>query len=193
MHHTAHFLQMISAIIACGVSLTLPPKRTRLPVALYRCINLYLGCVLVCGVYGYAYVWINRVWLPILLVVSYAGKFICFSTHSRQTTWPRETGSTVPSRVHLLILNIQAEFWAYSPVLPLSATASIHTLNRHRVSPEFIRPRKCVNRWRSPPRVHRRRTSTSEGSLRTGAAFPGITTMDPFLCASLFPRPLLVQ
>ena len=28
--------------------------------------------------------------------------------------------------------------------LPISATASIYTVNRHRVSPEFIRSRNCV-------------------------------------------------
>ena len=51
------------------------------------------GIMYVCMVITYSRVWINRVRLPILLVVSYT----CLRI------WSRETGSAVPSRVSLLI------------------------------------------------------------------------------------------
>ena len=51
----------------------------------------------------------NRVRLPILLVVSRAGKSTFPYPRSRQRIWSRETGSAVPSRVSLLILHTPAE------------------------------------------------------------------------------------
>ena len=72
--------------------------------------------------------------LPILPVVSRTGKIKCFPCPwSRLKSWSRETGSAVPSRVNPLIS---------SP--PLSGTASIHTVNRYRASPEFIGPRNFM-------------------------------------------------
>ena len=56
-----------------------------------------------CMVTHIARVWINRVRLPILLVVSLTGKMNIFRPRSRVRIWSRETGSTVPSRVSLLI------------------------------------------------------------------------------------------
>ena len=67
--------------------------------------------------------------------------------------------------------------YAHSPhpvVLPssllFSAAASIiHTANRHRVSPEFIGYYNAiVFRWRLPPRVHRHRASSLQGSSING-------------------------
>ena len=47
---------------------------------------------------------INRVRLPILLVVSWTGKIDIFPCPiSRLRIWSRKTGSAVPSRVSLLI------------------------------------------------------------------------------------------
>ena len=51
----------------------------------------------------YSRVWINRVRLPILLVVSWTGKIIFPCPRACLRIWPRETGSAVPSRVSLLI------------------------------------------------------------------------------------------
>ena len=61
----------------------------------------------------YSRVWINRVRLPILLMVSWTRKMnISLSPFARIRS--RETGSAVPSRVSLLILYTQAESGAYS-------------------------------------------------------------------------------
>ena len=63
---------------------------------------------------------------------------------------------------------------------------------------EFIRPRNCVvYRWRSLPRIRRYRASSPQG---TGTLVPVTSvayhcsgkTTDHFLCASVFPRPLLL-
>ena len=73
--------------------------------------------------------------------------------------------------------------------LPLSATASTYTANRHRVSPEFYRVAQLrtdgVEFAGTGPVVLK--VSYSNGC----AAFSGVT-MDQFLCPSLLPRPLLV-
>ena len=59
----------------------------------------------ICMVTHIARVLINRVRLPILLVVSQTGKMnMSLSAFcSRLRIWSRETGSAVPSRVSLLI------------------------------------------------------------------------------------------
>ena len=51
----------------------------------------------------YSRVWINRVRLPILLVVSWTGKIIFPCPRACLRIWSRETGSVVLSRVSLLI------------------------------------------------------------------------------------------
>ena len=56
----------------------------------------------VCMVITYSKVWINRVRLPILLVVSWTGKMNTPLSPCVLRTWSRETGSAVPSRVSLL-------------------------------------------------------------------------------------------
>ena len=60
-------------------------------------------CMYVCMVITYSRVWINRVRLPILLVVSLTGKIIFPCPRARLKIWSPETGSAVPSRVSLLI------------------------------------------------------------------------------------------
>ena len=59
-------------------------------------------------------IWINRVRLPILLVFAEPGKIIFLCPRSRLRIWSHETGSTIPSRVSLLIIHTQAESGAYS-------------------------------------------------------------------------------
>ena len=61
--------------------------------------------------------------------------------------WPHETGSAVPSRVSLLISIHRLNMVLPHGIPPSSAAAFIHlfkTAIRHRVSSEFIGPRKCV-------------------------------------------------
>ena len=69
--------------------------------------------------------------------------------HSRLGIWPRETGSTVPSRVSPPILYTQAESdWlvltpGISPAFRDGVIVHlvIQPVKRHRVNPEYIRPR----------------------------------------------------
>ena len=65
----------------------------------------------------------------------------------RLRIWSREIGSAVvPSRVILLILYTQAESGAYPGNFSRFSRRRlfIYIVNRHRVSPEFIRPRNCI-------------------------------------------------
>ena len=67
--------------------------------------------------------------------------------HSRLRVWSRELGSSVPSRVSLLILHTQAESGAYirDSTPPSCYTVSIRTvIMRHRVRREFIGSRNCI-------------------------------------------------
>ena len=95
--------------------------------------------------YRYSRVWINRVRLPILLVVSWTGKIIFPCPRACLRIWSRETGSAVPSRVSLLIpifrLNLVLTYG-----IPPEFRGGVHLWNRHRhrVSPEFIGSRNCV-------------------------------------------------
>ena len=57
----------------------------------------------VCMVITYSRVWIKRVRLLILLVVSWTGKIIFPCPRACLRIWSREMGSAVPSRVSLLI------------------------------------------------------------------------------------------
>ena len=76
------------------------------------------------------------------------GKLIFPCPRSRRRIWSRETGSAAPSRVSLLILHTQAESGAClrdsSRVPWRRPFIYIKNATRHRVSPEFIGPRKCV-------------------------------------------------
>ena len=74
----------------------------------------------------------------------------------------------------------------------MTIKASIHTVNRHPVSPKLAR----VAQLRSDG-VHRQEFAAKGPVILklvrvTGATFSGIM-MDPFLCASLLPHPLLVR
>ena len=69
---------------------------TKTSVCMYVCMYVYM-------VITYSRVWINRVRLPILLVVSSTGKLIFPCPRACMRIWSREKGSAVPSRVSLLI------------------------------------------------------------------------------------------
>ena len=71
--------------------------------------------------------------------------------------WPRQTGSDVPSRVNLVILDTQANLvltHGLHSMLPLFSVASTYTVDHHHTNSEFIGPRTCVPMpftARSPP------------------------------------------
>ena len=137
----------------------------------------------VCMVITYSRVWINRVRLPILLVVSWTGKIIFPCLRACLRIWSRETGSAVPSRVSLLIsilrLNlvltygIPPEFRGGVHMKPPYAIGSVPSLSGHAVA----------YRWRSLPRVRRHRASTPQGSSER--VLPWQITMDQLIFASL--------
>ena len=75
------------------------------------------------------------------------GKYIFPCPRLRLRIWFRKTGSTVPSRVSLLILHTQGESGAYSRNPSRFSRwwrPFILSTIRHRVSPEFIGSRNCV-------------------------------------------------
>ena len=132
----------------------------------------------------YSREWINRVWLPILLVVSGAGKIMFPCPRLRLRIWSRETGPAVPSRVSQLILYTQAESGAYlrdssrvprrRPFMkPPYAIGSVSSLSGQAIA----------YRWRSLPRVRRHRASKSQGSSER--VLPWQVTMNQLICASL--------
>ena len=100
-----------------------------------------------CMVTHIARVWINRVRLSILHVVSRTGKMnISLSAFVPENLASRD-GFGSPFLRQPAHLHTQAESGAYLRFLPSSATASIYlfkTTIRHRVSPEFIGSRNWV-------------------------------------------------
>ena len=94
----------------------------------------------VCMVTHIARVWINRVRLPILLVVSRTGKMnISLSAFAPENLVSRDgCGSPVPR--HPAHLHTQA----ISPEFCGSVHSVIQTAIRHGLSPELIRSRNCV-------------------------------------------------
>ena len=79
-----------------------------------------------------ARVWINRVRLPILHVVSSTGKIIFPCPRSRLRIWSCETGSEVPSLVSLLISILRLNL-AFTYGIPTEFRGGVHLfiLNRH--------------------------------------------------------------
>ena len=104
------------------------------------------------------------------------GIFPC--TRSRLRIWSRETGSAVLPRASPLIFDTRAEssiinhlYGAYSRNLsrfPQRRCPFIYTVNRRRVSTEFISGQAIAYRWRSLPRGRRRRASSPQGSSSNG-------------------------
>ena len=94
----------------CSLSFLVVSHLQRIFVASPEKLRLHGGqsrlwsCMYVCMVITYSRVWINRVRLPILLVAAEQGKLIFPCPRSRLRNWSRETGSAVPSRFSLLVL-----------------------------------------------------------------------------------------
>ena len=104
-----------------------------------------INYIYVCMVITYSRVWINRVRLPILLVVSWTGK-----KYSPVPVRAWEFGlarRVQPSRPASACSSPHSGWiWCLlTGFLPSSAAASIYeTAIRHRVSPKFIGSRNCV-------------------------------------------------
>ena len=104
----------------------------------------YVG-MYVCMVITYSRVWINRVRLPILLVVSWTGKMkIPLSPCVPENLVSRD-GFSRPVPRQPAHLHTQAESGAYlRDCSRVPRRRPYETAIRHRVSPEFIGSRNCV-------------------------------------------------
>ena len=133
----------------------------------------------------YSRVWINRVRLPILLVVSWTGKTnIPLSPRVPENLVSRDRFSRPVPR-HPAHLHTQAESGAYllrdssrvprrCPFMkPRYAFGSVPSLSGHAIA----------YRWRSLPRVRRHRASKPQGSSER--VLPWQVTMDQLIFASL--------
>ena len=130
-----------------------------------------------------ARVWINRITLPILLVVGYTEKMnISLSPFAPENLVTRDRfGSPVPRPpAHL---HIQAESQAESGTYSRDSSRVLRRrpfiyLNRHTPSGHAI-----AYRWHSLARVRRHRTSKPQGSSKR--LLPWQVTIDQSICASL--------
>ena len=135
--------------------------------------------------FTYSRVRINRVRLPILLVVSWTGKMnIPLSPYVPKNLVSRD-GFSRPVPRQPAHLHTQAESGAYlrdssrvprrRPFMkPPYAIGSVPSLSGHAIA----------YRWRSLPRVHPRRASKPQGSSER--VLPWQITMDQLICASLW-------
>ena len=141
----------------------------------------------------YGRVWMNRVRLLILFVVSWTGELNFSLSPFAPVNLVLETGSDVaPSRVSLLILHTQAEFGAYSrdpcrfprrrPSMSSTATGSVPSLSGHTVA----------YRRRSLLRARRRRASSPQRSSSNGCCLFRFKH-EPIFVRLLFPHPTLIQ
>ena len=114
--------------------------------------------------------WINRLRLPILLVVIWKRETDFPCPRSRLGIRSRETGSAAPPRISLPILHNQAESNAYSRDSSRFPRRRpfIYTTIRDRVSPEFIRSRNCLPM-----------ASTAESPTAQGQKSPPVLSICP--------------
>ena len=134
-----------------------------------------------------ARVWIDRVRLPVLRVVSWIGKMnIPLSTFASEKLVSRDGfGSPVPHQpAHL---HTQAEYGAYlrdSSRVPRRRPLTAYFKPPYAIgSVPSLSGYAIVYRWRPLPRVRRHRASKPRGSSER--VLPGQVTMDQFICASL--------
>ena len=138
----------------------------------------------VCMVITYSRVWINRVRLPILLVVSWTAKIIFPCPCACLRIWSREAGSAVPSRISLLISILRLKLvLILTGFLPSSAAASIMKPPYAIGSVPSLSGHTNAYRWRSLPRVRRHRSSKPQGSSER--VLSRQITMDQLIFVSL--------
>ena len=147
-------------------------------------VNSMYVCMYVCMAITYSRVWINRVRLPILLVVSQTGEMnIPLSPCVPENLVSRD-GFNRPVPLQPAHLHTQAEPGAYlrdssrvprrRPCMkPPYAIGSVSSLSGHAIA----------YRWRSLPRVRRHRASKPQGSSKR--VLPWQVTMDQLIFASL--------
>ena len=104
--------------------------------------------IYVCVVSSFSRVWINRVWLPILLEVSWTTKIKIFPILVRawefglarrvRPSCPASARSLTTLRLNVVLTRGLLSFVSFS------TTAFIYTVNCHRANSKFIRSRICV-------------------------------------------------
>ena len=81
-------------------------------------------------------------------IFMYVCMYVFSYPRSRRRIWSSARGSAVPSRVSPPVLHAQTDSGAYSHENPPAFRGGVYlcnTVNRHRVSSEFIRSRNCVS------------------------------------------------
>ena len=144
----------------------------------------------VCMVTHIARVWINRVTLPVLHVVSQTGKSIFPCPRSCPRIWPREEGSAVPSRVSLLISILRLNMVLIYEILPefrggVRLCVRLLIYNHHTQSGQSRVYR--VTRLRTDGVHCRESAGTGPVNLKVSSerVLPWQVTMDRLLFASL--------
>ena len=158
------------------------------------CVCMYMY---VCMVNTFSRVWINRVWMPTLMIVVAAeqGKYV-FPVPAR--VWEfglvRKVRPSRPAPAHpfsTLWLNLVLTH-GFSPAF-LDGVHVIYRQPPTTVSLELTRPHdnKCVPMAFTAESPPTQGASNPQNSSSNGCSFSGFT-MDQFLCASFFPNPLTV-
>ena len=141
--------------------------------------------------YGHTYrarVWINRVRLPVLHVVSWTGKWIFPCARSRLRDWSRETGSAVPSRVSMFLSILRLNLVLTYGIPPeFRGGVYLFILNRHTPSGQSRVYRVTQLRTDGVPPARGQETSRL---FRTSAALA--CHHGPVNIRLSFPHPLLV-
>ena len=132
-----------------------------------------------------ARVWINRVRLPILLVVSWTGKInISLSPFATENLVSRDGfGSPVPRQPAHLHTLAESRAYLVRDSSRVSRRRLFIYLSRHTTSGQsrVIESRSCVPMAFTAVRWHR--TSKPQGSSKR--VLPWLVTMDQLICASL--------
>ena len=136
----------------------------------------------------YSRVWINRVRLPILLVVSWTGKMnIPLSLHVPDNLVSRD-GFSRPVPRQLAHSLYSGWIWCLlTGFLPISAAASIYLFKPPYAigSVPSLSGHAIAYQWPSLRRVRRHRASSPQRSSSNGCC---LGAMDQLMCASLFPH-----
>ena len=138
----------------------------------------------VCMVITYSRVWINRVRLPILLVVSWTGKMNIAPVPVR--AWEFGLARRVQPSRPASACSSPYSGWIWcllTGFLPSSAAASIMKPPYAIGSVPSLSGHVIAYRWRSLPRVRRHRASKPQGSSER--VLPWQITMDQLIFASL--------
>ena len=132
----------------------------------------------------YSRVWINRIRLPILLVVSWTGKMnIPLSPCVPENLVSRD-GFSRPVPRQSAHLHTQAESGAYTYGIPPGFRGGVHMKPPYAIgSVPSLSGHAVAYRWRSLPRVRRHRASKPQGSSER--VLPWQITMDQLIFASL--------